>query len=150
MVLAHDTLGRIMTTSVLVNYPQERDKLYHEVEGEVMLGGLGLGLDISICLSRPEVTSIEVWEKDEQLIELISPFYPDDRVTFVYGDVYAGPSRNYDCIWMDIVQDDDPEHYPALCILRDLYTPRARKWFTTWGWDRIFSNWRFEHTGAKT
>jgi len=73
--------------------------------GEILVGGLGLGLCLHHMASLDKFTKITVVEVDRDVIDLISPTLPsDDRVTIVNDDFYRyiGPEKRFDGILWDL------------------------------------------------
>jgi len=56
------------------------------VTGDVLLCGLGLGCLIRGLLTCDHVTSIDVMELEQDIIDLVGPYYQDPRVNIVQGD----------------------------------------------------------------
>ncbi len=74
--------------------------------GDVLIGGLGIGMIILAIQDNPSVRSITVLEKNQDVIDLIAPQLPlNSKVTIICADVFDWkPPRGvrYDCIYMDI------------------------------------------------
>jgi len=72
--------------------------------GDVLLGGLGIGMVIMAIQDKPEVKSITVLEKNSEVIELVDKQLPfNEKVEIIHADVFAWkPNKKYDCIYMDI------------------------------------------------
>lgn len=63
------------------------EKLAEHSEGNTLVGGLGLGLVVHELAKNPKVKKIVVVEKNKDVIDLIKPFLPNDKVTIEQGDV---------------------------------------------------------------
>tara|TARA_R110000796_G_scaffold252406_1_gene386621 strand:+ start:1473 stop:1940 length:468 start_codon:yes stop_codon:yes gene_type:complete len=60
-----------------------------EVEGKVLILGLGLGYCVKYLLKYNDISSILVIEKDQEIIDLIKPFLKDERLTIKQGDAFT-------------------------------------------------------------
>lgn len=118
--------------------------------GDVLIGGLGLGM-IPFALQRnPSVKSICIIEKESDVIELIGKQIIEllnisaPHVHIIQDDVFNYPATHaaerYDTIYMDIwpyygkgMQDD-------MIKLKQAYTPLLKKdgWFSCWQEDIAF------------
>jgi len=76
--------------------------------GDVIVGGLGIGLILLAIQDKEDVTSITVIEKNMEVISLVMPYlgpHLNKKVKVEYGDVFTWrppKGRRYDCIYMDI------------------------------------------------
>lgn len=72
----------------------------NEAHGNVLTTGLGLGIVLTMAKDCPRIKSIEVLEKNQDVIDLVSPFFPDTKV--IQGDAWEYvPDKVYDYIWHD-------------------------------------------------
>lgn len=90
-------------------------------EGEVLVGGLGLGYTAAECLTCERVGRVEVMELlpqvidwlDQGLIPLAKTLRSDPRLRVSQGDVYErlwqAPKRSFDVILIDV--DHSPEDH---------------------------------------
>lgn len=78
-------------------------KLAH---GDVLIGGLGLGMVPTMLNYKRSINSITVIEQSETVINLVASQLNIPRMKIVQGDIWEymdGPlERQYDCIWGDI------------------------------------------------
>lgn len=74
--------------------------------GDVLIGGLGIGMILLAIQDRPEVKSITVLEKYQDVIDLVaSELQLNDKVKIINADVFSWkPEKGtkYNCIYMDI------------------------------------------------
>ena len=74
--------------------------------GDVLIGGLGIGLIILAIQDNPEVHSITVIEKNQEVIDMVATQLPlNEKVKIIQADVFLWkPQRGvqYDTIYMDI------------------------------------------------
>lgn len=84
-------------------------------QGDVLIGGLGLGMIILAIQDKPEVKSVTVIEKNQEVIDLVAPQLDfNDKVKIIHDDVFEWkPERGlkYDTIYMDIWGTIDREVY---------------------------------------
>lgn len=74
--------------------------------GDVLIGGLGIGMIIAAIQDNPVVSSITVIEIDQDVIDLIkNQNILNDKVHIICDNVFTwkpNKSTKYDCIYMDI------------------------------------------------
>jgi spermidine synthase len=102
--------------------------------GSCLLNGLGLGMVLKNILLKPSVTDVTVVEISQDLIDLISPFYSDPRVTYVCCNAfdYKPPrGKRYQMVWHDIWDYISEENLPDMQTLHDKYRRRTR-WQGSW------------------
>lgn len=76
--------------------------------GRVLTSGLGLGLFVRLALGKRSVTTVEVVEQSQAVIELVGPMLNDHRVSIHRGNVKGFLRRTqqaYDFIYLDIWPD---------------------------------------------
>lgn len=78
----------------------------HHAYGDVLIGGLGIGMIILAIQEKPEVKSITVIEKNQEVINLVaSQLNFNKKVNIICADVFEWkPDRGikYDVSYMDI------------------------------------------------
>lgn len=78
----------------------------HHAHGDVLIGGLGIGLVLLAIQDKADVHSITVIEKYPEVIEIVgSQLQLNEKVKIICDDVYTWEPENdcrYDCIYMDI------------------------------------------------
>lgn len=72
--------------------------------GNVLIGGLGIGLIILAIQDKEEVTGITIVEKSADVIEIMQKQLPlNDKVKIVCADVFEyEPTEKFNTIYMDI------------------------------------------------
>lgn len=94
--------------------------------GDILIGGLGIGMIILAIQDSPDVNSITVIEKNPDIIELMTGQHLfNNKVTIICGDVFTWkPEKGvrYDTIYMDIWA------YINSSIYRDEMIPLKRKY----------------------
>ena len=77
-----------------------------QAHGDVLIGGLGLGMIILAIQDFPEIKSITVIEKYREVIELVGNQLPlNEKVKIINADVFnwkPEKGKKYNCIYMDI------------------------------------------------
>jgi len=115
-------------------------------KGDVLIGGLGIGLIILAIQDKPEVTSITVIEKSPEVIELItSQIKFNKKVKVINDDVFSWiPKTKYDVAYMDIWSYINSDVYynemvPLMDKFREaLYSPR-------FGFNRCWAEYEAEN-----
>ena len=74
--------------------------------GEVLIGGLGIGMIILAIQDKPEISHITVIEKYPEVIKLVGNNLPlNNKVEIINADVFdwkPSSGKKYNCIYMDI------------------------------------------------
>lgn len=81
------------------------EKVISQATGNVLLSGLGLGNVVRAILLKPEVVSITVFEKEQDVIDIISNTLDLGKVMIVCQDIYdynLSEGQYWDCVWHDI------------------------------------------------
>lgn len=79
-----------------------------KAHGNVLIAGLGLGMIVHPILAKPEVSSVLVIEKYKDVIDLISPTIPSEKLTITCADIFIwkpAPKRKFNTIYFDIWGD---------------------------------------------
>jgi spermidine synthase len=74
-------------------------------KGNVLIAGLGLGFVLRPILSKPSVMRVTVIEKNPDVIALVGPTLPQDKLDIVEADIFQWnppPGTKYDVIYFDI------------------------------------------------
>ena len=109
--------------------------LLDNARGDVLIGGLGLGIVLYAIAHKPEVTSITVVEKSTNVIRLVTPFIKKDKyvkakTTVVCGDVFDATTvrdRKFDVLYFDIWATIDANNYPQMKTLTKAYRKNRNK-----------------------
>lgn len=73
--------------------------------GSCLINGLGIGMVLKNILLKDDVTDVTVVEISQDLIDIVSPYYQDKRISFVCSSAfdYKPPKgKRYDMVWHDI------------------------------------------------
>ena len=96
-------------TCVMSDTPMEKRtnaKFVENAHGDILVGGLGIGMILLAIQDKKEVKSITVVEKSPEVIEMVASQLPlNEKVTIVNADVFTWkPSKGqkFDCVYMDI------------------------------------------------
>jgi spermidine synthase len=125
-------------TLVMSDTPDERrdhSSAYWAAIGDVLIFGLGLGCYLQCVLSKPEVTSVEVIEISQDVIELVGSHFSDPRLTISQGDAMEyQPVRGarWDCVWFDIWDDLCTDNLDSMAVLTRRFARRTA-WHGAWG-----------------
>ena len=105
--------------------------------GDVLIGGLGLGIMLKILQELPRVTSVTVIEKESEVISLVEDQLGLPRhIEVINADVFDWiPKKNYDVIYTDIYSDLSLPELQKLDFLENKF----KKYLQTNGW---VSSWR--------
>lgn len=106
--------------------PMEQRTNLHFVNfahGDILIGGLGIGMIILAIQDRDDVKSITVVENNQDVIDAVLPQLPiNSKVTVVKGDVFTyKPDKKFDCIYMDIWLYPSTDVYPEMIRLKRRY-----------------------------
>ena len=95
--------GRLLTSDQPIEIYQQYLS-FNRAHGDVLVGGLGLGMAACLIHDLGGVRSVTVVEKEKEIIELIQPqIHPDIEV--IHADLYdflKSPPRIYDFAYHDI------------------------------------------------
>lgn len=86
-----------------------------KAHGDIIIGGLGIGMIVMAIQDKPEVHSITIIEKNQEVIDIIaSQLDFNDKVKIICADVFEWkPKRGvkYDMAYMDIWNRIDEDVY---------------------------------------
>jgi len=89
--------------------------------GDVLIGGLGLGVVVNHLAARPEIDSITVVEVSQEVIHLVEPHLkdPEDKVTVLREDLVSYLNQDpeeFDFAFFDIWQSDGEHTFLTIVI----------------------------------
>lgn len=130
---------RAMRNGVLVmsNTPSEMSDHYSPVlqaKGSCLINGLGIGMVLKNILLKPEVEDVTMIEISQDLIDIVSPHYQNDRVQFICADAftYKPPKgKRYNMVWHDIWDYICGDNIPEMTKLHRKYGRRT-DWQGSW------------------
>ena len=68
---------------------EQHNRQLAKAEGDVLVGGLGLGLAVGILHNNPRVDKIIVIEKSPDVIKLVKPYLPQGKTTVIRADLFT-------------------------------------------------------------
>lgn len=111
-------------------------------KGDVMIAGLGIGLilhNIRNKVNSGEIKSITIYEKYQDVIDLVSPYYNDMPITYKCQDIleYIPPKEEkYDTLYFDIWPTIDYEkNLPEIRLLHNRWKYHKKdknSWMNSW------------------
>ena len=78
--------------------------------GRVLVTGLGLGCCVRGLLANPRVEHVTVIENSPDVLKMVAPHMPKERVTIIEAEALAWTEehgRGFDCAWHDLWTDVD-------------------------------------------
>lgn len=141
------------TSLVMSDTPDEiRDlmSIFHRGKGRILVNGLGIGCVLRGLLAKDTVEHIDVVEVSADLIELMGPYFENERVTIHQGDAFTftwPKGTRWDCCWHDVWDDlsaDNLNEYHGRAnpgSYEKLHRRYGRRcdWQGSWGWDFLQS-----------
>lgn len=108
--------------------------------GDVMIAGLGIGLIINALRHKVEfgqVTSITIYEKYQDVIDLVGPKYSNLPIKIIRQDILTYiPSKDekYDTIYFDIWPEICPDNLEEIRILHNRWKfhKKSGGWMNSW------------------
>jgi len=126
--------GEVLMYDTELEYSQHQP-LWDDATGDVLIGGLGIGMVNQKLMDNPNVTSVTIIEKNQEVIDLVWPHCPKDNTfTLINADITEWtPTQNYDYIWLDtwctVLQSREWNPYNTDLYNRfKSYTPKIGAW----------------------
>jgi hypothetical protein len=98
-------LGEIVMSDTPMEKSTNMD-LYQHANGDVLIGGLGIGMILLAIQDKPEVKSITVIEKFEEIMVMVKEQLPiNEKVIVINADIFEwvpDKGTKYDTIYIDI------------------------------------------------
>lgn len=110
-------------------------------QGNVLIAGLGIGMILHPILRKPNVHSVTVIEKYQDVVDLVSPTLPaDSRLSIIVDDIFSwkpADDSRYDVIWFDIWPDVEVSRLSEMAELHFRFGPylndsNAHAWMESW------------------
>jgi len=79
-----------------------------QARGRVLVTGLGLGCVVRGLLANSAVEHVTCVENSKDVLKLVGPYMPKDRLTIVEADALEWTAKNketFDCAWHDLWTD---------------------------------------------
>ena len=118
--------------------------LLHNAWGDMLIGGLGLGMVLPPLLDDEAVTSVLVLERSLDVIALVAPHYRHPKLTVEHADVFDWkPARDqrFNTIYLDIWPDRSVDNLPEIARLHQ----RFKTWKRPGG---LLESWEADHLRA--
>ena len=93
---------------------------------------------LKAVLKKPEVTDVTVVELSQEVIDMVSPHYQDERVAFVHADALEykpSTKKLYQMVWHDIWDNICSDNLPQMQTLHRKYGKKA-EWQGSWCHDQ--------------
>lgn len=103
--------------------------------GDVLIGGLGLGVILRPLLAKKQVMSVVIIENNRGVLDLVKPKFTDPRITYAFGDVKSPTvvrklrerAYRFDCIWLDVWPNICRDYLPEMRALTKRYRAVLRR-----------------------
>jgi len=125
--------------TVMSNTPMETETnkdVISEARGDVLIAGLGMGLVVLGIQDKPEVTSITIIEKHQEVIELVKPQLAlNSKVNIIVNDIFDFKTTNkYDTIYFDIWNNICTDEWEGIKKLKRTFRKNLNKngWMGVW------------------
>lgn len=136
LVLYHKTRKSVMTNNLMEMDDQE--EFLSVAKGDVIVGGLGLGLIVDRLEEKEGIKSITVIESDIDIIKLNTPF-EWKKTQIIHGDVrsfsFNEEIKSPDFVFLDIWDDCESSSYEDRLSVLDYWNQYCKKCYV-WALDR--------------
>lgn len=116
-------------------------------KGDVLIGGLGIGMVLDAILKKDEVKRVVVVEKYQDVIDLVTPYFKDKRLQIICDDIFDFKTAyKYDTIYFDIWPDITTDNLEGMATLHRKFAKRKNPgaWMDSWQKDLLKSRLRQE------
>lgn len=100
-------------------------EIINKAHGDVLIGGLGLGMILLPLLEKEEVKSITIIEKYQDIIDIVAAQLPlNDKVKIINKDVFENSfprGTKFDTIYFDIWNYINSDIYEEMKLLKKIY-----------------------------
>lgn len=136
--------GELMMSDTDMEKSSNRDFVY-SANGDVLIAGLGIGLILKAILEKPEVESITVIEKYQDVIDLVSPYFQNPKLTIINADILEWvPEKNkkWDTIYFDIWPTICEDNLDEIKLLHNRFKNKLNRknkdcWMNSWMKERL-------------
>jgi hypothetical protein len=106
---------------------RSNNEVVWKANGNVLIAGLGLGMILKPLIEKPEVTHITVIEKYQDVVDMIAPYWKNEKITIICADIFEWKpekDQKFDTIYFDIWADICTDN------LKEIHTlhRRSAKW----------------------
>lgn len=124
---------------VMSDTPDERCSnidIVRQAEGDVLIGGFGIGMILVPILKKHEVKSVTVIEISDEVPPMVIPYLPNKKkLTVIYADVmeWKPPKgKKWDVIYFDIWDNICSDNLEEIRILHRRFARRKTKYMNSW------------------
>lgn len=100
-------------------------EILNKANGDVLIGGLGIGMILLPLMNKKEVTSITIVEKYEDIINMVGSQLPlNEKVKIIEGDIFENNfprGSKFDTIYFDIWNYINSDVYEEMQNLKKKY-----------------------------
>jgi len=120
---------------------------FMQANGDVLIGGLGLGMILLAAQAKEEVNSITVVEISQEIIDLVAPQLPlNGKVNVICGDILTWwpekKTTKFDTMYFDIWDSVCADHYSDMKKLNRRFGRRLNRDNS----NCYMSSWRYKDT----
>lgn len=132
---AGENLMSDTATEILTNI-----RFLDAAKGDILIGGLGLGIMPCILEKFPEVKSITILEKNVEVVDLVAEHLPQARsavdfYTVIVDDIFEFcTSKKFDTIYFDIWSDLAVQEFSEMDTLENKFKDNLKEsgWIGSW------------------
>lgn len=123
--------GELMMSDTLMEKTTNQE-FVDAARGDVMVAGLGIGLILHNIRDKVKsglITSITVYEKYQDVIDLISPIFKDLPIKYVCKDILEykpAKDEKYDTIYFDIWAEISTDNLKEIRMLHNRWKSRKK------------------------
>lgn len=109
--------------------------------GDILVGGLGIGMIILEVQDKEDVDTITIVEKNAEVIELLADVPFNEKVKIIQDDIFTWKprERRFDVIYLDIWSYIDSDVYQEMKRLKNKYqrylkpkSTHPKRWLACW------------------
>lgn len=147
----------VESTLMMSDTPMERRSnvaVVRMARGHVLIAGLGIGMILHPILAKPEVTRVTVVEKYGDVIKLVGPTLPQEKLELIEADILTWvPTKGakYDTIYFDIWPDITGDNLEEMATLHRRFARRKTPgaWMDSWKRDELLAQKRREKANPR-
>lgn len=125
-------------------------EVVNRAHGDVLIAGLGIGMILVPILKKPEVRSVVVIEKHQDVIDLISPRFRNRKLRVLCADIFEwwhDADVRFDVIYFDIWADQDQGNLGEMGKLHQRFKGHLNRnnpdrWMSSWSRDFLLAEKR--------
>ena len=111
---------------------REHQWLWDNATGNVLIGGLGIGMVNEFLINAPNISSVTIIENSQDVIDLVWPYCAkDSRFTLIKADIetWTPPANSHwDIMWFDTWITDNPLSYKGyISAMKHKYSSYCNK-----------------------